>query len=71
MRGYRIELKPNVAQRSLLAKSSGVARYAYNWKLGQINNTVSSTGIYGDRRLQFLQEQCRSLKQEPHLTKVA
>jgi len=32
---YRYELKPNVAQRILLAKHAGVARFAYNWGLGQ------------------------------------
>jgi putative transposase len=32
---YRYELKPNVAQRILLAKHAGTARFAYNWGLAQ------------------------------------
>lgn len=31
---YRYELKPNIAQRILLAKHAGAARFAYNWGLG-------------------------------------
>jgi putative transposase len=30
---YRYELDPNDRQRTLLAKHSGTARYAYNWAL--------------------------------------
>ena len=32
-KGYRLELKPNQSQRVLCAKSTGISRYAYNWKL--------------------------------------
>lgn len=32
---YRYELKPNVAQRILLAKNAGAARFTYNWGLAQ------------------------------------
>ena len=32
-RAFRYELKPNVAQRVLLAKHAGSARFAYNWGL--------------------------------------
>jgi putative transposase len=31
--GFKTELNPNNTQRTLLAKSAGVARYAYNWGL--------------------------------------
>ncbi len=31
--GFKTELNPNHKQRTLLAKSAGVARYAYNWGL--------------------------------------
>lgn len=34
-RAYRYELKPNMAQRILLAKHAGCARFAYNWGLAQ------------------------------------
>lgn len=34
-RAYRYELKPNVAQRILLAKHAGCARFAYNWGLAR------------------------------------
>lgn len=36
MRSFRLELKLNKKQRELCAKSAGVARFAYNWKLGQL-----------------------------------
>jgi len=36
MRSFRLELKLNKNQRELCAKSAGVARFAYNWKLGQL-----------------------------------
>lgn len=32
-RGYKTELDPTAAQKVLLAKHSGAARYAYNWGL--------------------------------------
>lgn len=35
-RGYRLELKLNKTQTTLCFKSAGVARFAYNWKLGQL-----------------------------------
>ncbi|ABZ85562.1 transposase, is605 family, orfb [Heliomicrobium modesticaldum Ice1] len=34
-RAYRYELKPNVAQRILLAQHAGTARFAYNWGLAR------------------------------------
>ena len=35
--GYKLELKLTKQQRMLCIKSAGVARFAYNWKLGQLN----------------------------------
>lgn len=32
-RGYKAEIQPNNKQRTLLAKNSGAAHYAYNWAL--------------------------------------
>jgi putative transposase len=32
-RAYKVELNPNNKQRTLLEKSAGVARFAYNWGL--------------------------------------
>ncbi|MBX8634257.1 MAG: helix-turn-helix domain-containing protein, partial [Thermoplasmata archaeon] len=32
-RAYRTELKPNNDQRTMLLKSAGTARFAYNWGL--------------------------------------
>lgn len=34
-RGYRFELKPNNAQRTLLVKCAGTARFAWNWGLAE------------------------------------
>lgn len=34
-KAYKVELKPNNKQRSLLARSAGCARFAYNWGLAQ------------------------------------
>ena len=35
LRGYRTELDPNNVQRTLLLKSAGAARFAYNWGLNR------------------------------------
>ena len=40
---YRYELKPNAAQRVLLAKHAGVARYAYNWGLARRKELLSTS----------------------------
>lgn len=34
-KAYKVELKPNNRQRTLLAQSAGCARFAYNWGLAQ------------------------------------
>lgn len=34
-KAYKVELKPNNKQRTLLEKSAGTARFAYNWGLNQ------------------------------------
>jgi putative transposase len=34
-RGYRVEIKPNNKQKTLLNKAFGVARFAYNWGLAR------------------------------------
>jgi putative transposase len=39
LRSYRIEIKPNKAQRLQCSKSAGTARYAYNWKLAQLKES--------------------------------
>jgi putative transposase len=39
-RAYKTELDPNNEQRTLLAKSVGVARFAWNWALGQIKERL-------------------------------
>jgi putative transposase len=38
MRSHRIELKLNDEQRKQCAKSAGISRYAYNWKLGKLSD---------------------------------
>jgi transposase len=38
-RAYKTELDPNEAQKVLLAKSVGTARFAYNWGLNRIKET--------------------------------
>lgn len=39
--GFKTELKLNNAQRTLLAKSCGTARFAYNWGLDQLQQTLN------------------------------
>jgi putative transposase len=34
-KAYKVELNPNNKQRTLLEKSTGVARFAYNWGLNE------------------------------------
>ena len=34
-RAYKVELNPNNKQRTLLEKSVGCARFAYNWGLNE------------------------------------
>ena len=38
MLSHRIELDPTNAQATHLAQAAGVARFAYNWALGQWND---------------------------------
>ncbi|MBS1722370.1 MAG: transposase [Armatimonadetes bacterium] len=40
-RAYRTELNPNNAQRTLLVKHAGCARFAYNWGLAKIKDQTS------------------------------
>jgi len=47
-KGYRIEIKPNKRQLVLLAKSAGTARYAYNWKLAQLNTVYEQWKSLGN-----------------------
>ena len=56
---YRYELKPNIAQRILLAKHVGVARFAFNWGLAQRiaiyeENKKSTNAIEQHRHLNSL-----------------
>ncbi len=44
-RAYRYELKPNIAQRILLAKHAGSARFAYNWGLAARIEKYEKDGI--------------------------
>lgn len=41
---FRFELDPNRAQRVLLAKSVGAARFVYNWGLAESQRTYELTG---------------------------
>jgi putative transposase len=44
IRGYKTELDPTRAQRVLLFRSAGVARFAYNWGLGRCTQEYIATG---------------------------
>lgn len=44
MRAYKTELAPNNVQRTLLLKSAGVARFAYNWGLAKRQDQFEQTG---------------------------
>jgi len=43
-RAYKTELDPNKRQRTLLAKSAGAARWAYNWGLSRKKEVYEQTG---------------------------
>jgi putative transposase len=44
VRGFKTELAPNNVQRSLLARTAGCARFAYNWGLGRRIEEYQKTG---------------------------
>lgn len=44
MRAYKTELAPNNVQRTLLLKSAGTARFAYNWGLARRQEQFKQTG---------------------------
>jgi len=44
MKAYKTELAPNNVQRTLLLKSAGVARFAYNWGLAKRQDQFEQTG---------------------------
>ena len=43
---FKVELKPNNKQRSLLHQSAGTARWAYNWALAQSKEHYAQTGMF-------------------------
>ncbi len=43
-RAYRTELEPNNAQRSIMLKHAGTARFAYNWGLARRTEEYGKTG---------------------------
>lgn len=58
-RGYRFELKPDNVQRTLFAKSAGVARFAWNWALDERQRLYCDK--QGDERFTNAIEQHRRL----------
>jgi putative transposase len=54
-KAYKVELKPNNKQKSLLEKSCGVARFAYNWGLEQriklYNEEKKSISFYDQNKI--------------------
>ena len=48
IRGHVIELKPNNKQATYFAKACGVARFAYNWALGQWQKQYEADKNYRD-----------------------
>ena len=46
LRAFRVELKPNNVQRSLLFQAAGTARWAYNWGLAQSRAHRLDTGSF-------------------------
>lgn len=47
-RGYKVELAPTRKQISLLKMHAGTARFAYNWGLGQRQDTYKQNGTVLD-----------------------
>lgn len=43
-RAYKTELDPNNAQRTVMLKHAGVARFAYNWGLARRKEEYETTG---------------------------
>lgn len=51
IRGYKVELKINQKQRTLLRKHAGVARFAFNWGLARrIEEYKQTVAVVGSRR---------------------
>ena len=44
IRGYKVELKINKKQRTLLRKHAGTARFAWNWGLARRIEEYKATG---------------------------
>lgn len=53
IRGHIIELKPNNKQATYFKKACGVARFAYNWALGQWQKQYKADKIYRDECLKL------------------
>lgn len=53
IRGHIIELKPNNKQATYFKKACGVARFAYNWALGQWQEQYDADKIYRDECLEL------------------
>ena len=51
-KAHVIKLKPNKTQERLLTQSCGVARFSYNWALGQWNQLYKSGEIASVNKLQ-------------------
>ena len=58
LKTFKVELKPNNKQRSLLFQSAGTARWAFNWALAQAKEHYTQTGKFlfdGELRKQLTQ----------------
>jgi putative transposase len=51
--GFKTELKLNNKQRTLLAKSCGTARFAYNWGLDQLKQTLDFNRSHRDAQVKI------------------
>ena len=45
-KAYKVELKPNNKQRTILKKSAGAARFAWNWALNRVRNKASKPNAF-------------------------
>jgi putative transposase len=51
--GFKTELNPNNKQRTLLAKSAGVSRYAYNWGLQILIETLEHNKTHLENKIKL------------------
>ena len=71
VRGFKTELAPNNVQRSLLARTAGCARFAYNWGLARRIEEYKATGKSGSAIDQHKQLNCLKESEFPWMYEVS